>query len=131
MLAPDANQQANYNVTHGAVYLGPFAARPADSVGIAVGDTHYQDSFVDQLYAYRVDVLGGDQRPASDLVMGAVHYKIASSPWLHVMPNIQYIANPAGLGVLPYPKSNLRNAWVFGLQIEVGAAVLSGLSPIK
>ena len=102
-----------------------------DSIGVAVGDTHYRDSYIDQLYAYRVNALDDSQRPANDLIMAEIHYKIAPTPWLNVMPNIQYIANPDGLGALPYPQSNLRNAFVFGLQIEVDAAVLSGLAPAK
>ena len=130
-LGPDANQPANYNITLGAVYVGPFASRPMDSIGVAVGDTHYRDSYIDQLYAYRVNALDDSQRPANDLIMAEIHYKIAPTPWLNVMPNIQYIANPDGLGALPYPQSNLRNAFVFGLQIEVDAAVLSGLAPAK
>jgi porin len=128
---PDANQQANYGITAGAVYLGPFASRPMDSIGVAVGDTHYRDSYIDQLYAYRVNALDGSQRPASDLIMAEINYKVAPTPWLSVMPNIQYIDNPDSLGALPYPRSNLRNAFVFGLQIEVDAAVLSGLAPAK
>lgn len=131
ILGPDANQPANYNVTLGAVYKGPVAARPMDTIGVAIGDTHYRDAYIGQLYAYRVQALHGSQRPSNDLVMAEIHYKGAPTPWLTVMPNIQYVANPDGLGALPYPRSNLRNAWVFGMQIEIDGSALAGLSPPK
>jgi porin len=119
VLGPDADQPADYNVTVGAVYLGPFALRPADSLGIAIGDTHYRNSFIDQLYAYRVGALGGGQRASNDMIMTEIHYNVAAASWLNVMPNIQYIVNPDGLGTLPYPKANLPNALVFGLQFKI------------
>jgi len=119
VLGPDAHQPADYNVTAGAVYLGPFDTRPLDSLGVAIGDTHYRDSFIDQLYAYRIGALGGGQRPHNDMIMTEIHYNVAATSWLNVMPNIQYIVNPDGLGTLPYPKANLPNALVFGLKFNI------------
>jgi carbohydrate-selective porin OprB len=101
------------------VYLGPFDTRPLDSLGVAIGDTHYRDSFIDQLYAYRIGALGGGQRPHNDMIMTEIHYNVAATSWLNVMPNIQYIVSPDGLGTLPYPKANLPNALVFGLKFNI------------
>ena len=119
VLGPDANQPADYNLTLGGTYLGPFVERPADSLGIAIGDTHYRSGFLDQLSAYRTQALGSGQRPANDMIMTEVHYNIAVKPWLSVMPNFQYIINPDGLGTLPYPRANLPSACVLGLKFNI------------
>jgi porin len=116
IVGPDSTQPSDYDVTMGAVYLGPFAARPLDSLGAAVDLTHYRGRFIDQLQAYRIGALGGSQRPSSALIMSELHYDVAVTSWLNIMPNVQYIVNPDGLGTLPYPKANLPNAWVFGIK---------------
>jgi porin len=116
IVGPDSNQPVDYDVTGGAVYLGPFAARPLDSIGIAADLTHYRSRFIDQLLDYRISALGGSQRPSSMLVMTELHYQFAVTSWLNIMPDVQYIFNPDGLGTLPYPKANLPNAWVFGIK---------------
>lgn len=127
IFGPNGNQEANYNITAGGVYQGPFASRPADSAGFFIGDTHYRDSFIDQLADFRHNVLGGTQRPASSLIMMEVDYDAFLTPWLDVMPNFQYIVNPDGLGNRAYPQSNLPNAFVIGLQFNVNISGLVGL----
>jgi porin len=119
IVGPDAGQPSDFDVTLGAVDLGPFAARPLDSLSAAIDLTHYRRAFVDQLAAYRLGALGGSQRPASSLVMGELNYNVAVTPWLNIVPNVQYIVHPDGQGALPYPKANLPNAWVLGLQFRV------------
>jgi porin len=131
VLGPDAGQPSDYSVTLGAVYQGPFAARPQDSIGVAIGDTHYREAYINQLYAYRVFALGGSQRPANDVILAEIHYRAAPTPWLNVMPNIQYIANPDGLGAMAYPRRNLPNAFVFGLQVQIDVSAAAGLSRPK
>ncbi len=56
-----------------------------------------------------------------------VDYDAYLTPWFDVMPNLQYIVNPDGLGNLPYPKSNLNDAFVVGVQIKIDLATLAGL----
>jgi porin len=124
-----SNQPADYDITFGAVYVGPFAARPKDSVGIAVGDTHYNGAYLNQLYNYRVGALGGSQRPQSSLIMGEIHYDVVLNRWFDMMPNMQYIVHPDGLGTMPYPKSNLPDAFVIGLQFKADLTALAGLTP--
>ncbi len=127
VLGPNDNQQANFNVNGGGVYQGPFASRPLDSAGLMVSATHYRDSFLNQLYAYRVNTLGGTERPASNLIMMELDYDAFLTPWVDVMPNFQYIVNPDGLGSRAYPKGNLSNAFVIGLQFNIDIAKLVGL----
>jgi hypothetical protein len=54
--------------------------RPSDSLGIAVGDTQYRNGFIDQLFAYGAEALGGGQRPANELIMTEIHYNSPSNP---------------------------------------------------
>ena len=71
----------------------------------------------------------GSQRPYISLIMGEIHYDIVLNRWLDVMPNLQYIVHPDGLGTMPYPKSNLPNAFVVGVQFKVDLMALAGLTP--
>ena len=127
VFGPDAHQVADYNLTAGAVYQGPLKSRPDDSVGIAVGDTHYRSNFLNQLQAFQIGALGGSQRPAANLVMTEIDYDAFVTKWFDVMPNLQYIVNPDGLGALPYPRSNLRDAFVVGIQFNIDIGQLAGL----
>ncbi len=127
VFGPDSNQVADYNISAGAVYQGPMASRPADSAGFLISDTHYRGSFINELYNYRVTTLGGSQRPASSLMMMEADYDAYLTPWLDVMPNVQYIVHPDGLGSRAYPKSNLPDAFVVGLQFNVNIGGLIGL----
>ena len=57
-----------------------------------------------------------------------VNYNFQVNRWLQLMPNIQYIRHPDGLGAtLPYPTHNLQDAWVFGLQLDADLATLAGI----
>ncbi len=123
----DSTQPVDYSLTMGAVYQGPIASRPLDSLGFVINDTHYRDGFLNQLYNFRVGALGGSQRPAENMMMAEVDYDAYLTPWFDVMPNLQYIVNPDGLGNLPYPKSNLNDAFVVGVQIKIDLATLAGL----
>ncbi|GLR68859.1 porin [Acidocella aquatica] len=127
VFGPDAHQSADYNLTAGAVYQGPLASRPADSLGIAVGDLHYRSNFIDQLYAYRTNTLGGSGRPASNLIMAEIDYDAYLTPYLDVMPNLQYIVHPDGLGAQAYPGHNLNDAFVVGLQFNLNVGKFIGL----
>ncbi|HEY1720287.1 MAG TPA: carbohydrate porin [Magnetospirillaceae bacterium] len=125
---PDNVQPVDYSFTAGTVYQGPFASRPLDTFGVMINETHYRDNFVDQLYDYRVAALGGTERPNSNLIMAEVNYDAFATPWFDVMPNLQYIVNPDGLGGgVPYPKANLNDAFVVGVQVHINFATLAGL----
>ena len=124
---PDNTQPVDYSLTAGAVYQGLFASRPKDTLGVVISETHYRDNFITQLYDFRLAALGGTERPASDLVMTEVNYDAFATDWFDVMPNVQYIVNPDGLGNQVYPKSNLNDAFVVGIQVHINLAALAGL----
>ena len=128
VLGPDSHQPADYNVSAGAVYQGIIDSRPDDKLGVMIGDTHYRSSFLNQLYDFRAAALGGTQRPASDLVMSEINYDYFITKWFDVMPNLQYIVNPDGLGGMAYPKANIQDAFVVGIQFNIDLAMLSGLT---
>jgi porin len=122
-----SKQPSNFSVEAGAVYQGIVPSRPDDYAGLLVNDVHYNKGFLNYLYAGRV-AEGGTQRPASNLIMMELNYTAQLTPWLNLTPNLQYVLNPDGLGGLAYPKKNIKNAFVVGLQFQLDVADLLGLS---
>lgn len=123
-----SKQQANYSVEAGAIYQGVFPSRPLDYAGFMINELHYNNRFLNYLYAQRL-AKGGTERPHSNLIMMELNYTAQVTRWLNFTPNIQYIVNPDGLGGLPYPTTNQHNAFVLGLQFQVDVANLLGLTP--
>ena len=124
-----SKQPSNYSVEAGAIYQGLFPSRPLDYVGLMVNELHYNNRFLNSLFAERVSE-GGSQRPNANLIMMELNYTAQVTPWLNFTPNIQYVVNPDGLGGgLPYPTTNQHNALVLGLQFQVDVANLLGLAP--
>jgi porin len=124
--ASGGRQPANFSAEGGLVFQGPLANRPLDTLGFLVNDVHYNNRYLNSYYQQRV-AAGGTQSPANNLVMFELNYAAQVTPWLNVMPNMQYIINPDGLGGLSYPTSNEKNAFVLGLQFVVNVANLFGL----
>ncbi|WP_234729436.1 carbohydrate porin [Acidocella facilis] len=127
-ITPSNTQTSSLFMGAGAFYLGPFASRPNDTIGLLVDDTHYRNSYLNTLYNYRVNVLGGSEKPSADMIMGELNYNMVATSWLNVMPNFQYVVHPDGLGGLyPYPRRNISSAFVFGLEFNVNIANFVGL----
>jgi porin len=126
--ASGGRQVANFSVDGGAVFQGPIASRPLDSIGLAVSDIHYNNRYLNSLYQIRL-AEGGTQHPDQNMMMLELHYAAQLTPWLNLMPNFQYIVNPDGQGgVLNYPAANENNAVVVGLQFVVDPAIFLGLA---
>jgi porin len=125
-----AQQSGRFALGAGAIYKGIIPSRPLDYAGIGISDLRYTDSYLNYLYAQRV-ANGGTERPNSNMMMMELDYTAQLTPWLNVMPNVQYIVHPDGLGGLGYPRSNLPNAFVVGLQFQVGLATLLGFPGLK
>ena len=124
--ASGEKQQSNYQAVLGGVWQGPFASRPHDNFAVMVTDTHYNPDYLNNLFRMR-RAEGGTEFPHSNLVMGEVNYTVFINKWLNFTPNIQYIINPDGLGSSPYPKHNLPNVFVIGLQFNLSLSGLVGL----
>lgn len=91
----------------GFVVSAPLRARPEDQFGVAIASAG----------------AGADLRRSSAALGAALErretsieitYRMAAADWLTLQPNVQYVSNP---GFDP----GLRNAWVMGLRIELGA----------
>lgn len=121
-------QAVHYTIGGGASYQGAIPGRPDDFTDFMISDTNYQERYIDQYYQYRVNALQGTQKPYQHMVMMEVNYIARLTPWLNVMPNLQYIVHPDGMGFAAYPKRNLPNAVVVGLEFNINLAGLAGLS---
>jgi porin len=121
-----SRQPSNFSIEAGGLYQGIIPSRPLDDAALMVNVLHYNNRYLDSLYDQRL-AEGGTQRPNSNLVMMELNYTAQLTPWLNVTPNLQYIINPDGLGGLAYPKSNLKNAFVVGMQFNLDVANLFGV----
>jgi porin len=120
-------QPSNFSAEAGAVYQGIIPSRPLDYAGAMINEVHYNNRFLNYYYAKRL-AEGGTQRPNNNLIMMELNYTAQLNSWLNVTPNLQYIVNPDGLGGLAYPRSNLNNAFVVGLQFQLDVANLLGVA---
>ncbi len=98
------------------VYAGPLDARPQDEIGFGVARMHVSSRFLRNTEkANTISDLsddGGAFVPAQHAQYQAeLHYRIQATGWLSVMPNLQYVIDPAGV-------RNVDDAWVLGLQVQ-------------
>jgi porin len=93
--------------TVGLYYNAPFASRPKDHMGIAVGRTGYNGR------AARALLLAapGSEKPKAEYV-GEIYYAAAVIPGLSVRPNVQYILNPGGY-------SHVTDVVILGTRFDV------------
>jgi porin len=112
-------QMARYQVSAGAIWQGPLASRPFDYLGFMANDYQYNNEFLESEFKIRQKE-GGTEFPDNNQATFELNYSMQATRWLQIMPNFQYIFNPDGLsGVLPFPKANLPNAMVIGLQFSI------------
>ena len=92
----------------GAFISGPFAARPQDEIGLAIGRLE-----VNEKSAKRIRQQNAFIQPAPDTEYPMeLYYGISVTPALTLRPNVQYVGNPGGL-------SGDKSVVVFGLKTEV------------
>jgi porin len=111
----------------GTVQTGTFAGRPADTIGFVVNDQEFSNLFVDNIATARESVGGGGGIPRREIMM-ELNYGAQVTPYLRMMPNLQYIVNPDQSGE-PFRKTNIPNAFVVGLKFVVDLGRLANLSP--
>lgn len=101
----------------GAIYAGPFDARPQDSLAIGFSELHVNPALSkNQRLHNTVNSLNDYNDPAYQPIQRAeyaaeIHYDFRLTPWLMVRPNIQYLANPGGV-------YEVDNATVVGLTVN-------------
>ncbi len=89
----------------GVVIAGPFDARPADRLGVAVASAHAGDP-------YRDFTAGFGERARRHEITWELTYRIAISENIAVQPDIQYVRNPS-------LSASLHDAWVVGCRIQL------------
>ena len=98
--------------TAALIALGPFAARPHDSIAIG-----YVRDFVNRnLITRQKAVLEAEGVLNPNLALGEniveLAYGLQATPWLAIHPNVQYIGNPGA-----FTFKHIPNAWVFGVHV--------------
>lgn len=101
----------------GAIYAGPFDARPQDAMAIGFSEMHVNPALTknQQLHNQVADLTDYND-PAFQPVQTAeyaaeIHYDLRLTPWLLLRPNVQYLANPGGV-------NEVDNATVVGLTVN-------------
>jgi porin len=109
----------------GMLYTGPFASRPGDELGFAVGETHVnprvaQVERLEDALGYGTDGLGsGPDASAYEPApvqtaewAGEIFYDVHLRGWLDLRPNFQYVAQPGGVA------RNTSDV-IFGLRVSI------------
>jgi porin len=98
-------------ITLGGIWGAPFASRPLDDIGFAVGTTHVNSRVIRRQRQLNAQLpahmpVGGSEGVAE------VYYTYRPTGWLMLRPNVQYIKHPGG-------SSRNDNATVLGLKFNV------------
>ena len=120
-------QVAHSQTSFGLIWQGVFASRPLDRFGFQVNDYQFNQRYLQSLYATRIKA-GGSGFPKTNQATFEINYMIQATRWLQIMPNFQYLINPDGLATTPYPKHNIANAEVIGLQFSIDLPSLLGIT---
>jgi porin len=119
-------QLSEFQDSFGAIWQGPWASRPDDRIGFQYGDYLFTRSEIDFLAAKRAKA-GGTDRPHNNEQTMEINYMAQATPWLQIMPNLQYIIHPDGMGGTVFPNANIKNALVIGLQFSIDLPTLAGM----
>jgi porin len=101
----------------GAVYKGPFDARPKDDIGLGVarlkvnGDVTKRQRLINDstgITDYDDPLYVPVQHSEYNIEL---NYGVHVTDWLTVRPNVQYVRNPGGV-------YEVDNAWVAGLKLQ-------------
>ena len=98
-------------VAVGMLYTGPFAWRPADELGLAVGETHVNPRVADVERTQNATGYAPIGAQTSEWV-SEVFYNIHVRGWLDVRPSVQYVVAPGGV-------SRNTNDLIAGLRLAV------------
>lgn len=91
----------------GAIYAGPFDARPQDAAAIGFSEMHVNPAVTkNQELQNEAKGLVDYTNPAFQPLQRAeyvaeIHYDFRLTPWLMLRPNLQYLANPGGVWSVP------------------------------
>lgn len=106
----------------GLLQTGTFAGRDQDTIGFVVNQQSFSDLAMERMRAARV-AAGGDGNIRRNQYMMELAYGAQIGRAVRISPNIQYILHPDQTGV-PFRKTDIPNALVFGLKFTVDAPTL-------
>jgi len=89
--ADSATAAKDNKLSLGVLVAAPFATRPNDHVGVAVGRTNYNSRAAEALELAQPGVAVPHAEYASEL-----YYSCLLLPWLALRPDVQYIVHPGG-----------------------------------
>ena len=107
-----ARPSSSDQITAGILYKGPFDYRPADELGFAIGRTHVNSRIANVETQVNAAHLGSVGVQGSEYVV-ELFYGVHVTRWLDLRPNIQYIAQPGGIG-------RNTNDVIVGLRVTAG-----------
>lgn len=112
LFAPKDRNIMPFFLSTGLVCLGPFSARPDDSINLGFAYGKYSTEMRKaQQQAKNLKLLGpfGDKPQNFEAVI-ELNYWFKVNQWLTITPDVQYIINPSGFGTIP-------NALVIGAEV--------------
>ena len=121
----DEPEAIQWGADAGALYTGPFASRPWDTIGALVTVMQFGGREMTYLKQERA-LAGGSGTPAADEYIFELNYGAQANAWLRVMPNIQYVLHPDNMATPKQAKAT-PNALIFGVQLTVNLVRLAGL----
>ena len=119
-LNPSNRNLVSWYVDTGLVLTGPFAARPADSLGIAFGFARISSAARD--FDRDAIALAAATDPVRDYeAVLELTYKAQITPWWTVQPDLQYVFHPGGKTTNPLDPdgSRIGNALVLGVRTSI------------
>jgi porin len=93
------------------LYTGPLAWRPADELGVAVGETHVNPRVAEVERMQNASGAGPVGVQTSEWA-SEVFYNIHVKGWLDVRPSVQYVVAPGGV-------SHNTNDLIAGLRLSL------------
>ncbi|MGI3903659.1 MAG: carbohydrate porin [Janthinobacterium lividum] len=120
-------QIEDYELTAGAVYLGPFDSRPLDSINAAVSTIRYSDIGLANVRAARVAQGLSTDNVARNETFFELNYGYQVSPAVRLTPNLQYILDPDQLRE-PFRPKPIPDTLVIGAKLSVDLFTLAGLA---
>jgi porin len=115
----------DYYLQLGLLQRGTFTGRDQDTIGFVVTDQAFSSLAMDNIRFSRV-AAGATGVPSAHEVMLELNYGAQVTPWLRMMPNLQYVIHPDQLNA-PARPSDIPDTFVVGLKFTADLAVLGGL----
>ena len=120
-------QNQYYQLELGAVFTGPFASRPFDTLGLVVTDQRYSSLALSNVRAARASLGLGSGGIADSETLVELNYGIQVLPFMRFTPLVQYIFNPDNFNE-PFRAKAIPDTFVIGGKLQVDFLTLVGLA---